>query len=149
MLKQVHLKKTLHWTVAVLMIAGIAEIGLRITGDIYVRQKISNVQRTIESSRLKTAHTNDNTASGKTGQEEPTNIIALGESSTIGLWVDRPSSYPAQLEMMLQEQYPEKHIRIFVPPFIGNNTSQVANRIEQHIETYDPKLIILMVGYNN
>jgi len=147
--KQVYLKKTLYWAVVVLIIVGIVEIGLHITGDMYVRQKFSTVQRAIESSGLKTAHTNNNTASGKAGQEEPTNIIALGESSTAGLWVDQPQSYPAQLEMMLQERYPEKNIRVFVPLHVGQNTSQVANRIEQHIATYDPKLIILMVGYNN
>ena len=147
--KPVRLKKILYWSVAVLMIAGIAEIGLHIAGDIYVRQKFSNVQRAIESSGLKKAHTSDNTASGKTGQEKPTNILTLGESSTAGLWVDWHQSYPAQLEELLQEQYPGKNIRVFVPLHVGQNTSQVANRIEQHIATYDPKLIILMVGYNN
>jgi len=147
--KRTYPKKILYWSVAVLILVGIAEIGLRIAGDMYVRQKFSNVQWAIESSGLKTAHTNNNTASGKTGQKEPTNIIALGESSTAGLWVDRPQSYPAQLEVLLQKRYPEKTIRVFVPLHVGQNTSQVANRIEQHIATYDPKLIILMVGYNN
>jgi lysophospholipase L1-like esterase len=77
------------------------------------------------------------------------NIICLGESSTSGLWVNREDSYPAQLERKLRDFYSNQNMHVIVPPHVGQNTSQVSNRIQQYISLYKPKLIILMVGYNN
>ncbi len=76
-------------------------------------------------------------------------ILALGESSTAGLWVDWNESYPAQLESILKKAYPGKEISVVVPVHMGQNTGQIANRIGEHLEEYRPDLILLMVGYNN
>jgi len=77
------------------------------------------------------------------------NIVCLGESSTAGLWVDFEDSYPRQLERKLRNRYSNKNINVIVPPHVGQNTSQVFNRIRQYIDLYKPKLIVLMVGVNN
>jgi len=77
------------------------------------------------------------------------NIICLGESSSAGLGVDPKDSYPAQLGSMLRRKYPEVQINVFVPPHVGQNTSQMANRIDKYILRYKPDLIILMAGYND
>ncbi|MBU1863077.1 MAG: hypothetical protein KKH94_05395 [Candidatus Omnitrophica bacterium] len=81
-----------------------------------------------------------------------TNIICLGESSTAGLWVPKEESYPAQLERLLQRHYSTystKSIKVFVPPHVGQNTSQMVNRINDCIDAYKPSLIVIMVGANN
>ena len=76
-------------------------------------------------------------------------IVCLGESSTAGLWVPYDNSYPKQLERKLKAYYPGHSIKIVVPPHLGQNTSQIANRIEDYIRLYKPRLIILMAGCNN
>ncbi|MFH1202028.1 MAG: hypothetical protein V1674_03960 [Candidatus Omnitrophota bacterium] len=77
------------------------------------------------------------------------NIICLGESSTAGLWVDFEDSYPKQLESKLREYYHNADINVIIPIHIGQNTSQISNRIKHYIKLYRPGLIILMAGINN
>lgn len=108
-----------------------AEIALRVTGDLYLRKLYVHKYAYLKPS--------------------PENIVVLclGESTTAGLWVDWQDSYPAQLKAMLQKEYPSKKIYVIVPPHVGQNTSQVSNRIKHYINLYQPHLIILMVGVNN
>jgi lysophospholipase L1-like esterase len=77
------------------------------------------------------------------------NILCLGESSTAGLGVEPQQTYPARLQELLRQAYPQENIETIVPPHVGQNTSQVANRINQYIAMYRPKLMIMMLGYNN
>lgn len=81
--------------------------------------------------------------------ENSTIVLSIGESTTAGLWVDYEDSYPKQLKKLLKQKYPEKNIDVAIPFHMGQNTGQVSNRIQQHIERYEPALIILMIGYNN
>jgi lysophospholipase L1-like esterase len=76
-------------------------------------------------------------------------ILALGESSTAGLWVEQNESYPAKLEAMLREAHPDMDIRVIVPMHMGQNTGHISNRIHQYLANYEPRMIILMAGYNN
>lgn len=124
-------KKFVFFIISMLITFSIMETSLRIAGNIYLK----NLYVHTEGSR-------------KISPNE-TNIICLGESSTAGLGVDWEDSYPSQLKAMLKKQYPKKAIDVIVPPHVGQNTSQVANRIDQYIELYSPRLIILMIGYNN
>ena len=77
------------------------------------------------------------------------NIVCLGESTTAGLWVKFEDSYPKQLESALREFYRTNAINVIVPPHIGQNTSQMANRIHHYLERYRPRLLIVMAGANN
>ena len=74
------------------------------------------------------------------------NIVCLGESSTAGLWVKWEESYPMQLQDKLRKLYASEKINIMVPVHVGQNTSQMANRINQYLELYKPKLLIIMAG---
>lgn len=116
-----------------LLICFILEIGLRITGYIYLSKLY------VEAYKAQCNNSNG----------ENINIVCLGESSTAGLWVEWEDSYPKQLEDKLRRFYSNKNIKVIVPPHMGQNTSQVANRIKRYISLYKPKLIILMVGCNN
>ena len=84
-----------------------------------------------------------------TTNSENINIVCLGESSTAGIWVKPEDTYPAQLQKILRKYYSNDAIHLIVPPHVGQNTSQVANRIDHYIDLYKPNLFILMLGYNN
>jgi lysophospholipase L1-like esterase len=54
-----------------------------------------------------------------------------------------------QLQDKLRKLYASEKINIMVPVHVGQNTSQMANRINQYLELYKPKLLIIMAGCNN
>ena len=112
---------------AVLLVAGAAEVGLRVAGRLYLRKLYA------------------------AGETRPGDIpvVCLGESSTAGLWVEPRDSYPGQLQEALRRLYGEPRIRVVVPPHVGQNTSQMANRIHEYLELYKPRLLVVMAGYNN
>ena len=108
----------------------IVEIGLRLAGFLY----LANFYRELDAvSRM----------------QGSINIVCLGESTTAGLWVKFEDSYPKQLESALREFYRTNAINVIVPPHIGQNTSQMANRIHHYLERYRPRLLIVMAGANN
>jgi len=129
------LMRTLQITVRIFLVILLAvfcvEIALRTAGDLYLRKLYVH-----KYGRVK-------------GIPENLIVLCLGESTTGGLWVDRQHSYPAQLKTMLQGKYTSKEIDVIVPPHVGQNTSQVSNRIKHYIDLYQPHLIILMLGANN
>jgi lysophospholipase L1-like esterase len=105
-----------------------AELGVRIVGD----------------ARLE--------ARRAAGQELPTPevvLLCLGESSTAGLWVRAEDSYPKQLERALNAALGGRRVRVVVPPDLGQNSGQLANRIGGYLAFYRPRLVLLMTGHND
>lgn len=125
------MKKALSILLIIVLVIFLLEIMLRVAGFFYLRKLY-----VLPFHNSKTASKN-------------INIVCLGESSTAGLWVNWQDSYPKQLETKLREFYDNQHIEVIVPPHVGQNTSQMSNRIKQYISSYNPKLIILMIGCNN
>jgi len=76
-------------------------------------------------------------------------ILCLGESSTAGLWCKFEDSYPKQLERLLNERFRTDRYLAVVPPHVGQNTSQMLNRMDEYLQLYRPRLVILMAGANN
>ena len=76
-------------------------------------------------------------------------ILCLGESTTIGIWGDFSESYPKQLEGLLNQRHGANRYLAIVPNHVGQNSSQLAHRVNGYLEAYDPKLMILMSGANN
>ena len=105
------------------------ELGLRLVGKWYLE-----------------THYYQQWSHGRDGHQET--IVCLGESSTVGLWCKREDSYPKQLERMLNERFHTDRFLAVVPPHVGQNTSQIANRVESYIQLYHPRLIIVMSGVN-
>jgi lysophospholipase L1-like esterase len=105
----------------------LAEAGLRVAGALYLRRLQPDPP----------------------GDPGEIRVVCLGESSTAGLWAKPEGSYPAQLERALRAAWPGQRIRVVVPPHIGQNTSQIANRIGSYLGTHRPRLVIVMAGYNN
>ena len=127
----IKLKKSIIFIVIFLLILFSTELILRLTGDLYIKKLYVHKYYNIKD------------------QPKAINIVCLGESSTAGIWLPWQDSYPAQLQDLLRKKYPENNINVFVPPHVGQNTSQMENRIERHIEVYKPKILVIMAGYNN
>jgi lysophospholipase L1-like esterase len=75
-------------------------------------------------------------------------ILALGESTTGGSWVDPGQPYPAQLERILTRKY-HRPICVVFPMHYGQNSSQMLNRIDRYLDSHSPRLVVLMCGVNN
>ena len=118
----------LYITVIILGVCLLAELGLRVAGYWYLR---------------------DFYARNKPFEDGDIVIVCLGESSTAGLWVPWEESYPRRLQEALREAYRTEKIRVVVPPHVGQNTSQMANRISDYLDLYRPALVIVMAGINN
>jgi lysophospholipase L1-like esterase len=125
-------RKLLLGLAVLVLLVVVAETALRVAGHFYLRRLY--VHRAVRF----------------TESPNSIRIVALGESSTAGLWVDRRrESYPGQLKDLLQKRYPGRKIHVIVPPHVGHNTSQVANRIDDYLQLYTPAVLVLMVGCNN
>lgn len=111
----------------VLALALLAELGLRVAGALYLRRLYPDPP----------------------GAPDEVRVVCLGESSTAGLWTKPEDSYPSQLERALRAAWPDARIRVVVPPHIGQNTSQIANRIDGYLRRHRPRLVVVMSGYNN
>jgi lysophospholipase L1-like esterase len=81
-------------------------------------------------------------------QRDCLTLLALGESTTGGLWCDPRDAYPHQLERLLTEKY-GRPVCGFIPMHLGQNTSQMYNRFDQYVATIKPRLVIFMCGANN
>ena len=119
-----------RFLLALIGVVVIIEIGLRLVGSWYLARFYRELGA---ASRL----------------QDSINIVCLGESTTAGLWVKFEDSYPKQLEKVLREFYRTNAINVIVPPHIGHNTSQMANRIHHYLERFHPRLLIVMAGANN
>jgi lysophospholipase L1-like esterase len=122
------MRKFSRFLIVFVLALALLEVLLRLAGHIYVRNIVAS-----------------NTAARPTD----TTILCLGESTTVGLWVDWEDSYPKQLEKMLRKHYQRENLNVIVPVHIGQNSSQIANRTTQYLDMYNPALVIMMIGANN
>ncbi len=76
-------------------------------------------------------------------------ILALGESTTGGLWLPIEDSYPKQLQRLLRAHYQTERIQVLIPPHTGQNTSQMLHRFPNYLSASRPVLVIIMAGVNN
>lgn len=78
-------------------------------------------------------------------------IFCIGESTTWGVGASNPilKGYPRQLEEMLREKFPHKNIQCFFDETIGQNTSEILEKMPTYIKKHQPNLMIFMVGANN
>jgi hypothetical protein len=103
----------------------VTEIGLRMAGHLYLRRLAAN----------------DPSPSHVT-------VVCLGEASTEGLGVEPSDSYPAQLQALLRERFGGE-VTVVVPPYAGQSTSQIADRVAEALDRYRPSLVIVMAGIDN
>lgn len=76
-------------------------------------------------------------------------IFCLGESTTAGTGVPFAFNYPAQLTALLEGHRPDIRFRVIHDNAVSRHTSQMLLDLPRLIATYEPDLVIAMVGANN
>jgi lysophospholipase L1-like esterase len=114
----------------VLVVVG-AEVVLRVLGHQYQQRHWQRVTAEHAASRARAT------------------VLALGESTTAGLWLPFEQSYPKQLEARLRAHYGSDRISVVVPPHLGQNTSQMVARMPFYLSTFRPDVVVIMAGVNN
>ncbi len=76
-------------------------------------------------------------------------ILCVGDSHTYGAPLPDEESYPSQLQVLLDERYPEWEFNVVNLGFPGVNSAFVANRLESQIKQIRPHLVMVSAGSNN
>ncbi len=80
---------------------------------------------------------------------EAIQIMCVGDSHTYGAPLPREESYPAQLEVKLNELGSSRRIEVLNLGVPGMNSAQVANRLEQQLVSRQPQVLMVWIGINN
>jgi tetratricopeptide (TPR) repeat protein len=77
--------------------------------------------------------------------QESYRIICLGESTTAG----GPTSWPGQLESILNNRSKTLRFRVYNLGWPGTNTAFILANLEGNIERYRPDMVVSMMGVND
>ena len=105
----------------------ILELGLRIGGFV-----ISSYQR----------------SSNEEDFDADYRILCLGESTTADLHGNK-NSWPAQLEIILNNKSSETRFKVFNEGVGGTNTAFILSHLEDNLDKYKPGMVITMMGIND
>lgn len=72
-------------------------------------------------------------------------ILCLGESTTA---IGGKKSYPRQLENILNDRSMGEQITVINKGIVGTNTAAIVSRLEEYLNTYQPDMVITMMGIN-
>ena len=73
-------------------------------------------------------------------------VLCVGESTTA---MGGPESYPAQLEQVLAEQGGDPSFAVVNRGIPGGDSSMIAARMEADLATYQPQIVVAMMGAND
>lgn len=77
-------------------------------------------------------------------------VLCLGDSNTYGLWLERrEEAYPQQLEALWNERIAAPKLEVLNLGLPGTNSSRLVRDLPRLLETFDPDILILMVGVND
>lgn len=76
-------------------------------------------------------------------------ILCIGDSFTYGLGAPSDESYPKQLQHILNKAAPERHIKVINLGIPGYSSSQCLRYLKQEVDSYEPKIVLIMAGLNN
>ncbi len=77
------------------------------------------------------------------------NILCIGDSYTYGVGAKAGYTYPEQLKIILQNNYPKNKFCVINAGVPGFNSSQMLKNLSGNIERYSPDLIIIWGGVDN
>lgn len=80
--------------------------------------------------------------------KEEFKLLCLGDSFTFGVGAVSESSYPRQLEKILQENV-SKDISVINGGRLANTSSLLLKNIQGDIDKYSPDAMLIMIGCNN
>ncbi|MFC1809573.1 SGNH/GDSL hydrolase family protein [Candidatus Omnitrophota bacterium] len=73
-------------------------------------------------------------------------IICVGNSTTYGLAVEYPNSWPILLENLLRDKYPHAKIEVLNAGIIGATPRQIKRVFQLHLINYNPDIVIWRAG---
>jgi lysophospholipase L1-like esterase len=76
-------------------------------------------------------------------------ILALGDSNTYGLYLERSQAYPQLLQERWNRIRPAQKIEVANLGFPGTNSSQLRNRVCGFLTAARPDLVTIMIGAND
>jgi len=75
-------------------------------------------------------------------------ILAIGDSHTYGLGVEKYETYPSIVEGLLN-RYSENGYKVINLAQAGINSAKIKKSMQRYIDLYKPDLVLLMIGVNN
>lgn len=76
-------------------------------------------------------------------------ILALGDSNTYGLYLKPEEAYPAQLEALWNSTHPQQPVEIINLGYPGTNSFRLLANLPQILNTFQPDVVLLMIGFND
>jgi len=109
----------------VVLAAAIAEVGLRVAASFVSARSLSGTA--VQGARV---------------------ILCLGDSHTYGVHTPESQTYPGHLQRLLDRRG-EGRYRVLNLGLPGMNSSQVAARLPEWMQSYRPRVVVVLVGLNN
>jgi lysophospholipase L1-like esterase len=79
---------------------------------------------------------------------DATRILCLGDSNTYGLYLPRESSWPSQLQDLLDREVPHRY-QVINLGFPGAPTFRIADNLPTFLARFHPDLVIVLAGVND
>jgi hypothetical protein len=83
----------------------------------------------------------------RTGNE--LRILCLGDSLTLGLFVNEDMTYPVQLQHFLQDRFPDRRVTVINGGVEGYSSRQGLYQFQTKFLAYRPDLVIWGYGFND
>lgn len=82
--------------------------------------------------------------------KEKKRILVIGESTTETQYEDDiPISWPEELERKLNSSKPDKMFKVYNVGLSGTTSLMVLSRMDEYLLTYNPDIVITMIGLND
>jgi acyl-CoA thioesterase-1 len=103
---------------------------------------------TVSAEALSAGHWFARTAA-RLEQAKPLTIVAIGSSSTFGVGASSSSAaYPARLEALLKERFPDASIKVLNRGINGEDAPEMLARFSRDVVEQKPDLVLWQVGTN-
>jgi acyl-CoA thioesterase I len=103
---------------------------------------------TVSAEALSAGHWFARTAA-RLEQAKPVTIVAVGSSSTFGVGASSSAAaYPARLEALLKERFPDASIKVLNRGINGEDAPEMLARFSRDVIEQKPDLILWQVGTN-
>jgi lysophospholipase L1-like esterase len=76
-------------------------------------------------------------------------VVAMGDSNTYGLYLDKKDAYPKQLETIWNATHKNNPIEVINLGYPGSNSSRLVANIEEINSQFQPDIILVMIGSND
>jgi acyl-CoA thioesterase-1 len=105
-------------------------------------------QCTVSAAAVSAGHWFERTAA-KLEQHKPLTIVAIGSSSTYGAGASSSAAaYPARLEALLKERFPDTAIKVLNRGVNGEDAAEMLTRFDRDVIAAKPDLILWQIGTN-